>query len=191
MAHRLLLSWTCSVVFISLVAGCITTQGAAPGGPPRDQSLQPLRGGCERDLSGCYAHAEVPSYRYRAWDDGGSIEMIQWLAEPSGDGGWTAPSDAGHRITLRRGDGGIRGSARALVQISKDQWCEAAFATEILRCPARSLELRSEARASFGEGCAPAQGGAPATMVEHRLTLLDPDGGTPTPHACDARADEG
>lgn len=122
--------------------------------------------GCEADQSGELVHAESPSFRYLATDDGGTLLLA--LRRARGDAGPSEP-EAATRIELHRTPRGFVGTTHGTGLNAAGRACPVEFPTEVLACPDAGLVLRSAASASIGESCQPPDRPAPPAMVEHRL----------------------
>jgi hypothetical protein len=165
------------VALLALICGCVTSvpptapvvQNTAPQPPPVK-----IPEGCERDLSGEYAHAEDPSYRYSARDDGGTLELS--AGRTFADGGAGAPT-----IRLTRGPDGFKGETKALAALPSGETCEMTFPTAVQACPDDGLVLESASSGSVGEGCTTPTRPRNAVMLVHKLTRADAGAKSSTP----------
>jgi hypothetical protein len=120
--------------------------------------------GCERNLSGDYRHAQNPSFRYRATDDGGTLTLD--VERGRSDAG---PDELSTTILLTRSAEGFSGATLASVHSPGGSLCAVEFRTAVLACDDAGLLLQAEAAATLDEACrAPAQRQA-GTWVEQRL----------------------
>src|SRR5687767_6176233 len=98
-------------LLLSLAALCWACQTTPTDGSAASRPRLPR--GCEQNLSGSYRHAEDPSYRYLAEDEGDRV--ILRLAKPAADGGTaTAAADGGTYIYLARSADGFGGRSIAV-----------------------------------------------------------------------------
>ena len=137
--------------------------GPAPGSPLPSVQVPP---GCQRDLSGTYAHAQRPEFRYLARDDGTTLTMsVERVRADAGS------ADGGSRvsITLARTPRGFVGQARATAFVSTGQPCPVEFFTEVIACDEAALLLRSAATTAVDESCRAPPSAVHAAMMEHRL----------------------
>lgn len=146
--------------------------------PPPSVQVPP---GCQRDLSGTYAHAQRPEFRYLARDDGTTLTMS--VERARADAG-SAPDGGGRvSIALARTPRGFIGQARATAFVVTGQPCPVEFFTEVIACDDAGLLLRSAATAAVDESCRPPPSAVHAAMMEHRLIreigAQPPDAGSP------------
>lgn len=132
--------------------------------------------GCRANFAGAWAHADEPTWRYRATDDGGTLELFAYrvFATDLPDGGTpAAPEAPAARVTLERSPDGFRGEVRADVLHPTGRICSAAYPTEVQSCGDGGLVLRAAAAVSVGDGCQTPLPPRSPVMLEHRLHRAD------------------
>lgn len=174
-----------------LVAGCPRPPPPPPPLPPPPPPIA-VPEGCLADLSGAWVHADDPSFRYLATDDGGALELVATRtpvvdagfrprrfrpsAEDAGavDAGIASADDAGLdvpvvRITLARTPQGFVGATLSPMPHPQGRTCVASFATELLDCRDGGLLISAASATSLGDACQPPATPLPAPVLQHRL----------------------
>ncbi|MGA9523785.1 MAG: hypothetical protein WBV82_20150 [Myxococcaceae bacterium] len=157
-----------------------------PAPPAEATRLPPARvpEGCERDLSGRYAHAKHPDWTYVATDDGETLAIH--VARAFDDGGTTGGADDGAKVVLHRTAEGFLGTTRAMAFAAQGIECEVDFPTELVGCPDGGLLLSTVESVSINEACVLAKVPPDAPREQH---LLLPVGTQPAPVDAGASAD--
>lgn len=142
---------------------------AAPAPPPAPPVQVPP--GCEASQAGTYHHAQVPSFRYRAEDDGGTLRLAVLRNMDGGvDAGTAEPT-----IVLQRTPAGFLGVTLAQVPGDGGTPCEVAFPTEVRACDDAGLTLHAVVDLRVDQSCRPlpAEDGG-LTWKEQRLVREPP-----------------
>lgn len=162
--------------------------GPTAGGPVK------IPPGCAQTLEGPWRHADDPSWRYLAFDDGGSVTLevrreFPLDAGPERHRGATpgggpdagradaGPGTAPHAVmTVFRGAQGFSGQLVGEVEHPSGVLCPLELPVEITACGPSTLTLRSPASTTLGDRCQSPEKGRPGPWLEHHLTRLDAGG---------------
>ncbi|XXF76595.1 hypothetical protein P2318_26575 [Myxococcaceae bacterium GXIMD 01537] len=171
--QRVILPVALSVSVLSLAA--CTGQTPAPG----ERAARPVRvpPGCERSQAGAYHHAENPTYRYLATDDGSTLSLTAY--QSPADGGTGTPDAGTATIVLARTPDGFIGETHGTGFSTTGTPCPVTFPTEVTKCGAEGLTLRSAASTVIAEDCRATSGAAAPQRVEQRLVRETPAAATP------------
>jgi hypothetical protein len=173
--HRSRALWTrAAVLWLGLGAAAL---GAGCPHAPAQASVTSnpaaiVPSGCERSVTGRWAHAQDARFLYEAADNGHTLTLTQLGPPPA-----NASADAGVAggtglsiITLERTPQGFTGQARATVTLP-DKSCEVSFPTEVLFCSETELRLRSTPSRALDASCQVAPLPT-APWVEQRLKRI-------------------
>ena len=143
---------------------------AAPPPPPPAAPAFNVPAGCEKPIDGTFVHAQNPSYRYRADDDGGTLLLV--VERPMNDGG-AQPEDGGTFIALTRTATGFHGASVADAFTQRGTRCRVSFPTELLACGDGGLLLRAASSGAVDEQCREPTNAQPSARMEHRLVRYE------------------
>ncbi|MEN9798440.1 MAG: hypothetical protein RL653_2136 [Pseudomonadota bacterium] len=150
-----------------LLCACTAQRGAPTVAPPPPSTPARVPPGCEKNLSGEWIHAQSPSWRYEATDDGSLLRMT--VHAPPADGA------EGTLLELQRTPEGFHGFAEALVGTpGGGPPCRVRFATEIAACEGDTLLVRSVATSSVDARCRMPPSPTPSPRLEHLLRRVLP-----------------
>lgn len=175
-----------STLLVLLAAGAFTACPKPVVTPPLPEVPPPpppvrIPEGCEVSQAGQYRHSQNASFRYRADDDGGFLQLL--VERPTLDGGFAA-EDGGATISLTRTPNGFLGSTEATVFTPRGARCPVSFPTEVVGCPDGGLVLRAAVTASVDDNCQLPKKVAPAPKLEHLLVRVSNE--EPAPRVIDA-----
>ena len=148
-----------------LLAGCPHPRPPPSLGPP--PPLVRIPDGCDKNLSGTYAHRRDPSFRYLGEDDGGTLTLA--LEREAGDAG-SAPL----RIVLHRTADGFLGLTHASAFNAAHRLCPLDVPTEVTACPDDGLTLATLDRIDLDADCGFSR--AKAERVEEPLRRISDAG---------------
>jgi hypothetical protein len=150
---------------------------AADAGAVPDAGFVGMPPGCDQSLTGEWEHQDDPSYRYTAFDDGGSLVLSPRRVTDEGDD--AGATLEGMSIELGRTPAGFIGKFKMIEEVEGGKKCPASFDAHVVSCEAEKLTLRIEQSYAVDKSCnRVATGGS--DVAEHVLVRRHPtDGGGP------------
>lgn len=188
------------IIAAALVTCVTTTQLTTAPPPPPPAPAVVVPAGCLELQSGAWVHAEDPTWRYQAEDDGGALTLIvhhrvvldagfsprRFRVQDAGldAGPPTTDEDAGTqdelpsaRVELFRTDAGFLGSTLTRFTHPAGTTCDVAFPTRVLGCGDGGLTLETEDSAALGDACQPPARPAETPLRRHHLRREGIDAG--------------
>jgi hypothetical protein len=138
------------VLGLVLLAACRTSSPAAEQ-PPANVTAVPA--GCVASLEGTWHDGEDASYAYRVEDTGGNVVAHPFTPGQQG----SSPNAPELVIELTRGTGGLTGVVRQTGPFTfpdgTTRTCTVEFATRVLSCSQRQIEIEVEQSGAVGPDC--------------------------------------